>query len=75
MGHRRVPKTGPVRRMAARLRRLRRVRRLSQATLAAKAGLHRQFITRLEGALHTPSLTTLDRLARALQVPVSDLLR
>jgi transcriptional regulator with XRE-family HTH domain len=56
------------------LRRLRAKRRMSQATLAAKARLSREYVARLETGLHDPSLSTLTKLAKALGVPVTALL-
>jgi transcriptional regulator with XRE-family HTH domain len=57
------------------LRRLRRARGLSQSALAAQAGLSRGYLARLEtGERDNPSLKTVVQLARALRVPVTDLL-
>jgi transcriptional regulator with XRE-family HTH domain len=56
------------------LRRLRHERRLSQATLAARAGLRQQDVSLLERGLRPSRLVDLDRLARALGVDVLELL-
>jgi transcriptional regulator with XRE-family HTH domain len=61
-------------RMAKRLKMLRRRRGLSQAALAAKAGLSRTYLARLETVRQDPTLSTLVKLARALRVPVTRLL-
>jgi transcriptional regulator with XRE-family HTH domain len=62
-------------RLAKRLKALRAERSLTQAALAAKAGLALAYVGRLEIGQHDPSLTTLKALARALRVPVGELLR
>ena len=48
---------------------------LSQEALADEASLDRTFISQLETGAKQPSLTTIFRLAAALQVEASDLLR
>lgn len=64
----------PIERVAQRLQTLRRQRHLTQAELAAKAGISRGYLARLETARQDPTLTTLERLARALRVKVTRLL-
>jgi transcriptional regulator with XRE-family HTH domain len=57
------------------LKKLREDRGLSQAQLAAKADVTDAYIAMLEtGKRDNPSLSILKRLARALGVPVTDLL-
>jgi transcriptional regulator with XRE-family HTH domain len=58
------------------LRRLRRERELSQAQLAARAGsgFTQQYISGLERGLRPSRVSHLDRLARALDVDVIELL-
>jgi transcriptional regulator with XRE-family HTH domain len=63
------------RRVAARVVALRQARGLSQEALAAKTGLNRVTLARLERALHPPNLETLERIARALRVPLTELVR
>jgi transcriptional regulator with XRE-family HTH domain len=60
--------------MGARIRRLRKGKDMSQADLAKRAGLTRVYVTRLEAGRQDPSLSTINALAKALGVPVSDLL-
>jgi transcriptional regulator with XRE-family HTH domain len=55
-------------RVAARIAQLRDENGLSQEALATKAGINRVTLARLERGLHEPSLQTLERLARALNV-------
>src|SRR5262245_12132297 len=61
-------------RMAKRLKVLRKQRGWTQSELAARTGLHRVFIAQLEGGTHDPSLTTLEKLARAFRMPLADFL-
>jgi transcriptional regulator with XRE-family HTH domain len=65
----------PLDRTAKRLARLRRAQGLTQQQLAAKAGLSREFLNRLEHARLDPSLTTLVKLAKALRVKVTELVK
>ncbi len=61
--------------MTTKLRRLRKAQGYSQETLARKARVGRLTILRAEAGTHTPTLGTLRKLARALGVELSDLLR
>jgi transcriptional regulator with XRE-family HTH domain len=57
------------------LRTLREKRRLSQAEVAKRSGVTRFYVSQLETGLRkNPSLPVLKRLARALGVPVGELL-
>jgi transcriptional regulator with XRE-family HTH domain len=62
-------------RVAERVVELRIRRDLSQESLARKARINRVTLARLERALHPPRLDTLERIARALGVPLADLVR
>jgi len=62
-------------RVARRVVALRQARGLSQEALAGKTGLNRVTLARLERAMHPPNLETLERIARALRVSLSDLVR
>ena len=57
------------------LREARATANLSQEALANEAGLHRNYISQLERALHSPSIATLFRLASVLDTTPSRLLR
>lgn len=46
---------------------------MTQAALAARAGIGNEFVSRLEHGHGSPSLDTLGKLALALNVPVSEL--
>lgn len=57
------------------VRDLRHVRNLSQRQLAARMNVPRTYISKIENGKAMPTLSSLDRLARALQVDISTLLR
>lgn len=59
---------------AANLRRIRKQANLSQEALALECGFHRTEISLLETTGRDPQLKTIVRLARALNVPATDLL-
>jgi len=48
---------------------------MTQAELAAKAGLSREYVLRLENAAQDPRLSTLEALAKALKVKPAELLK
>jgi transcriptional regulator with XRE-family HTH domain len=54
--------------LAARLAKLREQRGMSQQDVARKARLQRVSVSRIERGVHEPSLTTLERIAKALGV-------
>jgi len=56
-----------------RLKELRNKKGWSQATLAAKLGVTREYLARLEGGHHDPPLSTVERLARILGVRITKL--
>jgi transcriptional regulator with XRE-family HTH domain len=59
-------------------RRVREVRiknNLSQEKLAEKAGLHRTYIGMIERGEKNITLINIEKIAKALQVPISELLR
>jgi transcriptional regulator with XRE-family HTH domain len=61
--------------VAGNVRRLRQERRLSQAALAARSGLSRRMIVAVESDAANLSLSSLDRMAAALGVSLTDLIR
>jgi transcriptional regulator with XRE-family HTH domain len=61
--------------VAQAVRDLRNVRNLSQRQLAARMNVPRTYISKIENAKAMPTLSSLERLARALQVDISALLR
>ena len=54
------------------LRRFRTARKLSQETLAAEAEIDRTYVGRVERGLENPTVATLDRLAKALSIPLAE---
>jgi transcriptional regulator with XRE-family HTH domain len=62
-------------RVAKRLRLRREARGLSQARLAQAAGISRGYLIRLERAEQDPTLTVLAKLAKALKVPLVELVK
>jgi transcriptional regulator with XRE-family HTH domain len=61
--------------VATAVRDLRHVRNLSQRQLAARMGVPRTYISKIENGKAMPTLSSLDRLARALKVDIAALLR
>jgi transcriptional regulator with XRE-family HTH domain len=61
--------------VATAVRDLRHVRNLSQRQLAARMGVPRTYISKIENGKAMPTLSSLDRLARALKVDIGSLLR
>src|SRR4051812_19133566 len=61
--------------IARNIRRLRVVRGLSQEMLAVDAGIDRTYVSRLERGLENPTVTVLEKLARALFSNIEELFR
>ena len=57
-----------------RVKQLRETKGLTQAALAKRANLHRVYVAQIEAQTKVPSLAALERLAKALGVPVTALL-
>jgi transcriptional regulator with XRE-family HTH domain len=60
--------------LGERIRSFREKMGFSQETLGFKAGLHRNYISKLELAQKNPTYTTLLKIANALSINVTDLL-
>ncbi len=60
--------------LAANIRRLRRERGWSQEALADEAGLDRTYVSGIERMVRNPTVTVIERLARALDCALGDLL-
>jgi transcriptional regulator with XRE-family HTH domain len=56
------------------LKALRKEQEMTQSALAKRAGVSAGYIARLETHRHDPKLSTLVKLAKALRVPVTELL-
>ncbi len=57
------------------IRQLRKERELTQEQLGEKAGVDPKSIIQIEGGKRNPTLKTLQKIATALEVPISDLLK
>ena len=62
------------RRVGLNVRRLREQLGYSQEALAFEAGLHRTYISGVERGIRNPTVLVLERIAKALEVPVARLL-
>jgi XRE family transcriptional regulator, regulator of sulfur utilization len=62
------------RRLAERVRTLRRAKGWSQEELADRAGLHRTFVSQVERNLKNTTIQSTEKLARALEVSLGELL-
>jgi transcriptional regulator with XRE-family HTH domain len=60
--------------MGKTLKKLRIGKKLSQAALAQRARLSREYVNKIEAGRYDPPLSTLNTLAKALGVPVTELL-
>jgi len=58
-----------------RLKQLRNEKGWSQATLARKLGVTREYLARLEAGLHDPPLSTVERLAKILRVSITKVVK
>ena len=61
--------------VAQNIRRLRVAQALSQEMLAVDAGIDRTYVSRLERGLENPTVTVLEKLARAFSSNIEELLR
>jgi transcriptional regulator with XRE-family HTH domain len=61
--------------VARAVRDIRRARRLSQRQLAGRMQVPRTYISKIENGKAMPTLSSLERLARALEIDICDLLR
>jgi transcriptional regulator with XRE-family HTH domain len=61
------------RQLGVRLRKIRQAKKLSQAALAERAGYSREYVNKIEAGRYDPPLSTLNALAKALKVKVSEL--
>lgn len=57
------------------VRKLRQAHGMTQGQLAEKTGVTREYIARLEAGRYDPSLSTIEKLAKALKVKPAELLK
>jgi transcriptional regulator with XRE-family HTH domain len=57
------------------LRQLRKEREMTQEEVGHRSGVHPTEVSRIESGKRDPQVSTVERLAKALGVPASDLLR
>lgn len=69
-----IPPVDPAQRFAANMRRLRGTRGHSQEAFALVADIHRTEVTKLESGKRDPKLGTLVKVARGLEVSLTELL-
>jgi transcriptional regulator with XRE-family HTH domain len=62
-------------RLGVAIKRRRKQRKMTQAALADTVGVHRIYIAQIEAATKTPSIATLEKIAKALKVKVAELLK
>lgn len=55
------------------MQRIRKEANLSQEELAFECGLHRTYISGVERGIRNPTVLILDKIAKALRIPVTDL--
>lgn len=60
--------------LAANVKRIRRERELSQDDFAALVDLHRTYVNHIEGAKRSPTIDVIEKMAKRLDVPFTDLL-
>jgi transcriptional regulator with XRE-family HTH domain len=59
--------------IADRLRNIREMKKLSQGELAKRSGLHRCYLSRVENGHTVPTIETLEKIARAFEIPMYQL--
>lgn len=65
----------PIEKVAMRITELRTKKNMSKRELAERAGISYGYLWRLEAARQDPTLTVLEKLAKALKVPIGRLLK
>ena len=71
---RRMGRTKKTQKVGATIRKLRDEKGITQMELARATGMMRANVSRIEAAKHRPTLETMERIAKALKVPVADLI-
>ena len=60
--------------VSEKLKKVRKEKKISQELLEARSGVSQSAISAIELGKHTPSIETLEMLAKGLRIPVSDLI-
>ena len=68
-----MPKLNILQKIAKRIRQLRKINKMSQEQLAEKADLHPTFIGNIERAETNPTVTTLEKIAKAFNISLIEL--
>jgi transcriptional regulator with XRE-family HTH domain len=68
-----MARTSATQKLGKRLKQLRTSSRLTQEKLSIATGLSQTYISGLESGTRNPSIKTLDKLAKALDVSISDI--
>lgn len=69
-----MEKISIVQKVAQKIRGLRKIKKMSQVQLAEKARLHQTLIGKMERAEINPSIVSLEKVAKALDISLSELL-
>jgi transcriptional regulator with XRE-family HTH domain len=69
-----MKKKSIVQKVAQKIRILRKIKKMSQVQLAEKARLHQTFIGKMERAEINPTIVSLEKVAKALNISLSELL-
>lgn len=59
--------------VADRLRNIREMKKLSQGEMAKRSGLYRSYVSRVENGHTVPTIATLEKMARAFEIPLYQL--
>jgi transcriptional regulator with XRE-family HTH domain len=65
----------PIEKIAMRIKALRAKRQLTQGALAKRAGISHGYLARLETGRQDPTITTLEKIAKALRVSLVELVQ
>lgn len=68
-----MEKTHLLKKLAKRIRHLRKIRKMSQEKLAEKADLHPTYIGTIERAEKNPTITSLEKIAKAFNISLTEL--
>lgn len=61
--------------LARKIKAFRKEREMTQLKLAEKAGIAQSFLSNIENGLQSPSLKNLEKISKALEIPLNDLLK